>query len=294
MKRNWSKILFAFFASEEKRKWHEAKKNKKKVKTSKQKRIKWNSGTICKEMKKNIKTDLSSLYLVLLKEAKKRLFCFSSKWNKAKNVYFALLWSETKNFWKQNKAKIHSINFALVGSEKIWSEKMQKKFQVSVRNGSHFASFRFEAKFFFAKLAHPSPKYHSLPGRNRINYLSKHIPPGLLRNLFQQLDMLTMSRLHLKRLLFDMSTCCALCLKKSVKKKVPCCYGMTTAYEVCLLRTRTTPIKEKLLQWRHFLFWAFINMAASNLNVLLAALLPPPEHLGEVRRAIFCTPFSSF
>jgi hypothetical protein len=60
-----------------------------------------------------------------------------------------------KNFWKQNKAKIRCINFALVGSEKfeakeaieaeIFSYERAKRMQ----NGSRFASFRFEAKNLF-------------------------------------------------------------------------------------------------------------------------------------------------
>jgi hypothetical protein len=44
---------------------------------------------------------------------------------------------------------------------------------------------------------------------------------------------------------------------------------------------------------QHFVFLAFVNMAASNLHALQAALLLPPERLGEVRcRAISRTPIS--
>jgi hypothetical protein len=65
-----------------------------------------------------------------------------------------------KNFWKRNKAKIRSINFTLVGSEKFYAkrrEKKQKKYFFSLerakrmRNRSLFASFRFEAKNFFCE-----------------------------------------------------------------------------------------------------------------------------------------------
>jgi hypothetical protein len=56
-----------------------------------------------------------------------------------------------------------------------------------------------------------------------------------------------------------------------------------------------TPMKKKPLWLGRFLFFAFIYKAASNLNILLAALLPLPDRLGEVRRcANFHTPSSSF
>jgi hypothetical protein len=55
------------------------------------------------------------------------------------------------------------------------------------------------------------------------------------------------------------------------------------------------PNKKKPLQLGQFLFLAFIYMAARDLNILLAALLPLPDRLGKVRRrAIFHTPSSSF
>jgi hypothetical protein len=53
------------------------------------------------------------------KQSKKRLFGFALKRN-------AKIGSETKNFWKRNKAKIHSINFALVGSEKFEAKRSEK------------------------------------------------------------------------------------------------------------------------------------------------------------------------
>ncbi len=65
--------------------------------------------------------------------------------------------SETKKLFKQNKAKIRSINFALVVSEKFeakWSEKKRER-KNRMRNGSRFASFRFEAKNFFFETGAP-------------------------------------------------------------------------------------------------------------------------------------------
>jgi hypothetical protein len=56
--------------------------------------------------------------------------------------------SKTKICLKRNKAKIRFINFALVGSEKKWKKGLQ--------NGSHFASFRFEATNFFCKTGAPN------------------------------------------------------------------------------------------------------------------------------------------
>jgi hypothetical protein len=41
---------------------------------------------------------------------------------------------------------------------------------------------------------------------------------------------------------------------------------------------------KKKLKLRLFLFLAFVNMAASDLHALQAALSLPPERLGEVRR----------
>ncbi len=51
--------------------------------------------------------------------------------------------------------------------------------------------------------------------------------------------------------------------------------------------------KKKQIEFQHFLFLAFVNMAPSDLHALQAALLSPPERLGEVRRsAISRTPIS--
>jgi hypothetical protein len=58
----------------------------------------------------------------------------------------------------EHSKNIRSINFALIGSKKFEAKRRKKikKFCVSMRNGSHFASFHFEAKLFFlAKPAHP-------------------------------------------------------------------------------------------------------------------------------------------
>jgi hypothetical protein len=55
------------------------------------------------------------------------------------------------------------------------------------------------------------------------------------------------------------------------------------------------PNKKKPLWLGKFLFLAFMYTAASNLNILLAALLPLLDRLSEVRRCpIFRTPSSSF
>jgi hypothetical protein len=68
--------------------------------------------------------------------------------------------SETKIFWKRSKAKIRSFNFALVGSDKFEAKRSEKnKFSRErakcMRNGSRFASFRFEAKTFFCETGAP-------------------------------------------------------------------------------------------------------------------------------------------
>jgi succinate dehydrogenase flavin-adding protein (antitoxin of CptAB toxin-antitoxin module) len=90
--------------------------------------------------------------------------------NKAKNVYFVSLWSETKRseakrsetkkIRKQNKAKIRSINFALDGSEKKRKKKLF--FHVSVRNAceTDLVSLRFALKrqIFFCETGAPYEK----------------------------------------------------------------------------------------------------------------------------------------
>jgi hypothetical protein len=138
------------------------RKNDKEAKTSKRKRIKWNSGTICKETKKKLRsvfTFFKSIPREVKRNEKNVYFISLRRETKQKNVYLVSLlsetkkseakWSETKNFWKQDKAKIRCINFALVGSEKFkqkeakWSEK--KNFCVSVQNAckTDFVSLRF-------------------------------------------------------------------------------------------------------------------------------------------------------
>jgi hypothetical protein len=51
--------------------------------------------------------------------------------------------------------------------------------------------------------------------------------------------------------------------------------------------------KKNQIEFRHFVFLAFVKMAASDVHALQAELLLPPERLGEVRRrSISCTPIS--
>ncbi len=80
----WSEMeaIFVRFDAKKclKMKWSE--KNKKEAKTWKQKRIKWNSGIICKETKKNIKVCLSVFQVYTKwseKKQKKCLFHLASK-----------------------------------------------------------------------------------------------------------------------------------------------------------------------------------------------------------------------
>jgi hypothetical protein len=60
--------------------------------------------------------------------------------------------SETKNFWKRNKAKICCTNFAPVGSETFKAKRSEFFFSREcakrMLKGSRFASFCFEVKFF--------------------------------------------------------------------------------------------------------------------------------------------------
>ncbi len=64
-------------------------------------------------------------------------------------------------------------------------------------------------------------------------------------------------------------------------------------YEVFPDDFRKISIKRKQLYLRHFVFLAFVNIAASDLHALQAALFLLPERLGEVRRrAISRTPIS--
>ncbi len=62
---------------------------------------------------------------------------------------------------------------------------------------------------------------------------------------------------------------------------------------MCPDNFRKIAIKKNQLQLRHFVFLAFVNMAAIDLHALQAALLLPREGLVEVRRrAISPTPIS--
>ncbi len=80
-----------------------------------------------------------------------------------------------KTFWKRNKAKIQCIYSALVESEKFEAKrsemKRKKKYFFSrvrakrVRNGSRFASFRFEAKKFLKR--NRRTLVHAMPGVTR-------------------------------------------------------------------------------------------------------------------------------
>ncbi len=143
------------------------KQNEKEAKASKRKRIKWNSETICKESKKNIKVGLL-LFNVHTQDGEKKwknvIFVSLRSKTRQKNFLFRFaskrnekIGSETKNVWKRNKAKIRSINFALVGSEKFeakWSEKKRKKNSFSTwacETHAKRISFRFEAKNFFLR-----------------------------------------------------------------------------------------------------------------------------------------------
>jgi hypothetical protein len=151
------------------------RKNEKEAKTSKRKRIKWNSKTISKETKKNIKVGLSVFQVYTLWSEKKQKNClirFASKQNKAKNVYFVSLrsetkkseakWSDTKKFLKRNKGKIRCIDFALVGSEKFEAKRSKmkwKQFFFVSRERAKRISFCFvllrSENIFEAKPAHP-------------------------------------------------------------------------------------------------------------------------------------------
>jgi hypothetical protein len=51
---------------------------------------------------------------------------------------------------------------------------------------------------------------------------------------------------------------------------------------------------KKQIELLHFLFLAFVNMASSDLHSRQAALLLPPERLGEVRRCAISRPPSQF
>jgi hypothetical protein len=98
-------------------------------------------------VKRSEKTFISFRFEV--KQSKKCLFRFALKRNEK-------IGSETKNFWKRNKAKIRYINFALVGSEKFEGKRNETFFfHVRMRNAceTDLVSLRFalKRKFLFAK-----------------------------------------------------------------------------------------------------------------------------------------------
>ncbi len=102
---------------------------------------------------------MSSLYLVKWKEAKKmfKSFRFEAKQSEKTYISFRL---EAK--WKNHKR--NEAKQKILGSEtkqkygvfvSLWLEaKFFFFFHVSVRNGSRFASFRFEAKKFMKRNRH--------------------------------------------------------------------------------------------------------------------------------------------
>jgi hypothetical protein len=81
----------------------------------------------------------------MVKRSEKTLFRFALKRNEK-------IGSVTKNCCKRNKAKIRTINFALVGSEKFKVKEAKKNLFFShehakrMQNRSRFALFRFEAE----------------------------------------------------------------------------------------------------------------------------------------------------
>jgi hypothetical protein len=94
-------------------------------------------------------------------------------------------WKEEKKrlLCERNKAKIRSINFALVGSEKFEAKRTEKKSFLRerakrMRNGSRFASFRFEAKHFFGETGAP---YSHLLSNSIFGFFQIFTKPNLKR-----------------------------------------------------------------------------------------------------------------
>jgi hypothetical protein len=165
------------------------KQNEKEAKIQSKKRMKWNSGKICKETKKNIKVGL--LVCKSIPSKVKRwektfiLFCFKAK--QSEKTYISLRFKAKQKNRKWNKAKQK-----IFGSETkrkyavlilLWSEVKNSKrkkggtilfFHVSVQKACetdlvslHFALKR---KIFFAKLAHPSIHYPAETFEKAIHY----------------------------------------------------------------------------------------------------------------------------
>jgi hypothetical protein len=132
------------------------KQNEKEAKTSKQKRIKWNSGTICKESKKILR--LVFYFFMSIPS----MISFRSK---TKQKTFILFRFEAKRKdWKRNEQFLEakqSANmldlFRFGRKRKIWRKK-RIFFYVSVRNACETdLVLLWSEKFFLAKPAHPSP-----------------------------------------------------------------------------------------------------------------------------------------
>ncbi len=133
------KVFFACFRIKRNENEKKRKRHEKEAKTSKQKRIKWNSGKICKETKKSIKVGLLvfQVYTKWSEKKRKDLFRFASKRNKVKKTFIsfyfeAKIGSETKwnkKFLAAKQAKVRWTNFATVGSEKFPLKAVMKMIQ---------------------------------------------------------------------------------------------------------------------------------------------------------------------
>jgi hypothetical protein len=143
-KAKWKQNFFALMRKNEMKQ----KQTEKEAKTSKR-RIEWNSGTICKESKINIKAGLLLFHVYTYYCEKKQKtfisFHFEAKQSE-KYVYFVSLWSETKRSevkrkdWKRNEAKRKMFGseikqkYALLIS--LWSEVKNSKRNEAKRRGA--------------------------------------------------------------------------------------------------------------------------------------------------------------
>jgi hypothetical protein len=101
-----------------------------------------------KSIPSEVKRSEKNVQIVLLRNETKR-----------KNVNFVSLRSETKNFWKQSENTVYLFRFGWkrkIRSEKKRNEAKKNNFfsrerAKRMRNGSRFASFRFEAKKFLKR-----------------------------------------------------------------------------------------------------------------------------------------------
>ena len=98
----------------------------------------------------------------MVKRSEKTFISFHFEAKQSKKTFISFCFeAKTKIFWKRNKAKIRCIYFALVGSEKFEAKRSEMKRKNNnffsrerakrMRNGSRFASFRFEAKKFLKR-----------------------------------------------------------------------------------------------------------------------------------------------